>query len=61
MSKGTPSFGKHRKIIHIRCRRCGSHSYHITKKRCSKCGYPAARLRKFRWQWKHPMTKARKK
>lgn len=61
MSKGTPSFGKHRKITHARCRRCGSHSYHKTKKRCSKCGYPDSKLRKFRWQWKHPLTKKRKK
>ena len=52
MSKGTPSFGKRNKITHIKCRRCGGHSFHKTKKRCARCGYPDARLRKFRWQWK---------
>jgi len=44
MAKGTPSFGKHRKIIHTRCRRCGHHTYHITKKKCSNCGYPSSKL-----------------
>jgi large subunit ribosomal protein L37e len=39
MSKGTPSFGKHNKITHIRCRRCGKHSYHIKKGKCSNCGF----------------------
>ncbi len=50
MSKGTPSFGKHNKKTHIRCRRCGGHSYHIRKKKCSSCGYGAtARLRHYNW------------
>jgi large subunit ribosomal protein L37e len=61
MVKGTPSFGKHRKITHIRCRRCGSHSYNIRKKKCSKCGYPSPKLRKFNWAWKNTLTKKRKK
>jgi len=61
MAKGTPSFGKHRKIIHTRCRRCGHHTYHITKKKCSNCGYPSSKLRKFNWAWKHPLKKNRKK
>ncbi|HUW48631.1 MAG TPA: 50S ribosomal protein L37e [Patescibacteria group bacterium] len=40
MGKGTPSFGKRQgKTVHIKCRRCGRRSYHVTKKRCSACGY----------------------
>ena len=50
MSKGTPSRGKHHKVTHIRCRRCGRHSYHWTKKRCSSCGFgETAHLRSYGW------------
>ncbi|MDP7080164.1 MAG: 50S ribosomal protein L37e [Candidatus Undinarchaeales archaeon] len=53
MSKGTPSFGKHQKAMHLPCRRCGRHSYHRVKKRCSACGYGAtSRIRRFNWQRK---------
>ena len=31
MAKGTPSMGKRNRIVHIRCRRCGRHTYHIRK------------------------------
>lgn len=51
--------GKKNKITHIRCRRCGAHAYHINKKRCAACGFPDARLRKFRWQWKDTLTRKR--
>ncbi|NIM47083.1 MAG: 50S ribosomal protein L37e [Candidatus Aenigmarchaeota archaeon] len=61
MTKGTPSFGRHTKVIHTRCRRCGSYSYHLKKRKCSKCGYPSRKLRKFNWVWKHPLKKNRKK
>jgi large subunit ribosomal protein L37e len=61
MAKGTPSLGKHNKIIHIRCRRCGQSTYHIRKKKCSHCGYPSSKLRNFKWDWKHPLKKNRKK
>ncbi|HLE07768.1 MAG TPA: 50S ribosomal protein L37e [archaeon] len=61
VSKGTSSFGKHNKITHIRCRRCGHHSYHINKKTCAYCGFPAPRLRKFGWQWKRVLTRERKR
>ncbi|MFH0929290.1 MAG: 50S ribosomal protein L37e [Candidatus Aenigmatarchaeota archaeon] len=61
MTKGTPSFGKRRKIIHIPCRRCGKHTYHITKKRCSRCGYPDPKMRKFNWAWKNLLTRNRKR
>ncbi|NOZ82134.1 MAG: 50S ribosomal protein L37e [Candidatus Micrarchaeota archaeon] len=60
MSKGTPSFGKHNKITHIVCRRCGRHSYHIRKKRCAACGYPDSKLRSYNWSWKG-LKKERKK
>jgi large subunit ribosomal protein L37e len=53
MVKGTPSFGKMNKRSHILCRRCGSKSYHVSKKTCSRCGYgKSSRLKKFSWQWK---------
>lgn len=54
MTKGTPSMGKKSgKKAHLRCRRCGHYSFHMTKKKCSFCGYGAtARLRKYSWQKK---------
>ncbi len=52
MSKGTPSFGKHQGITHIRCRRCGRHSYHMNKMKCSACGFPRPKIRKEAWRWK---------
>lgn len=43
MTKGTPSMGKHSaRKSHIRCRRCGQHSFHVTKKVCSHCGFGAS-------------------
>ena len=51
MAKGTPSMGKRNKIVHIRCRRCGRHSYHIRKKKCSACGYPRSTVRSENWRW----------
>ncbi|MFH0829886.1 MAG: 50S ribosomal protein L37e [Candidatus Aenigmatarchaeota archaeon] len=59
MSKGTPSFGKHNKVSHIRCRRCGRNAYHINKKTCASCGFPAARTRSFKWQWKGTVSRQR--
>ncbi|MBI2662697.1 50S ribosomal protein L37e [Candidatus Woesearchaeota archaeon] len=55
MTKGTPSQGKRSgKKSHIYCRRCGKHTYHITKKRCSACGYGArTKLRKYKWSKKN--------
>jgi large subunit ribosomal protein L37e len=54
MTKGTASMGKKSgKKTHIYCRRCGNHTYHIHKKRCSKCGYGAStKLRRYTWQTK---------
>ena len=55
MVKGTPSMGQKRNKgrIHIRCRRCGSTSYHKIKKICSSCGFgKSVRLRKYNWNKK---------
>ena len=52
MTKGTTSFGKRHNKTHTICRRCGSSSYHIQKKTCSNCAYPAAKTRKYNWSEK---------
>lgn len=44
-TKGTTSFGKRHNKSHTLCRRCGRRSYHVQKKTCSACGYPAAKTR----------------
>jgi len=51
MTKGTPSFGKRSKRkTHIRCRRCGRHSYHVRKKYCAACGFGRSRrIRRYSW------------
>ena len=39
------------RVSHIYCRRCGSKSYHVSRKICSSCGYgKTATLRKYAWQ-----------
>ncbi len=52
MVKGTPSFGKRGKgKTHIRCPRCGRHSYHVRKKYCAACGWGRSKkIRKYSWQ-----------
>jgi len=54
MGKGTPAAGKHNKEgNHIRCRRCGEHSYHKKNKECSACGFgKTTRLRHYGWNVK---------
>mmetsp|Transcript_16314 Transcript_16314/g.31037 ORF Transcript_16314/g.31037 Transcript_16314/m.31037 type:complete len:92 (-) Transcript_16314:43-318(-) len=52
MTKGTTSFGKKNNKSHTTCRRCGYVSYHLKKKVCSSCGYPAAKMRHFNWALK---------
>jgi len=54
MGTGTAAMGRRSgKTSHIRCRRCGGHSYHKTKKRCSSCGYgDTAKQRKYTWNKK---------
>jgi large subunit ribosomal protein L37e len=50
MTKGTTSMGRKDKVTHIRCRRCGRHSYHRQKKRCAYCGYGnTTRMRTYNW------------
>eukprot|EP01057_Protomagalhaensia_wolfi_P004712 Protomagalhaensia_wolfi_Nauph_80__4711@NODE_4886_length_485_cov_146_060538_g3955_i0_p1_GENE_NODE_4886_length_485_cov_146_060538_g3955_i0NODE_4886_length_485_cov_146_060538_g3955_i0_p1_ORF_typecomplete_len116_score21_12Ribosomal_L37e/PF01907_19/7_1e26DZR/PF12773_7/0_013HypA/PF01155_19/0_3HypA/PF01155_19/1_4e03NOB1_Zn_bind/PF08772_11/0_13Ribosomal_S14/PF00253_21/21Ribosomal_S14/PF00253_21/1_1zfMss51/PF13824_6/5_9zfMss51/PF13824_6/20YhfH/PF14149_6/94YhfH/PF14149_6/3_1_NODE_4886_length_485_cov_146_0 len=50
--KGTGSRGLHNKKTHQMCRRCGKTTYHIQKKKCASCGYPAAKMRKYNWSEK---------
>ncbi|MBT3406185.1 50S ribosomal protein L37e [Candidatus Woesearchaeota archaeon] len=54
MTKGTPSMGKKSgKKTHIICRRCGQHTYHCRKKKCSSCGYGnSSKLRSYNWSKK---------
>merc|ERR1712134_170742 len=49
MTKGTTSFGKRHNKSHTLCRRCGRRSFHIQKKTCAACGYPAAKTRGYNW------------
>lgn len=62
MSKGTASMGKRSsKKTHIYCRRCGKHTYHVRKKKCSSCGYGlTSRIRKYTWQTKRGKTTIKK-
>ena len=55
MTKGTPSMGRRSgKKTHIRCRRCGGHTYHARKKKCASCGYgETAKTRKYNWNKKN--------
>ncbi|MBI4020098.1 MAG: 50S ribosomal protein L37e [Candidatus Aenigmarchaeota archaeon] len=58
VGKGTPSFGKRNKKVHIACRRCGKHAYHIRHHACSACGFGnSARIRGYAWQWKSALGK----
>jgi large subunit ribosomal protein L37e len=52
MTKGTSSFGKRRNKTHTICRRCGTVSFHIQKKTCASCGFPAAKIRGYNWSIK---------
>jgi len=53
MGTGTPSKRGGRRT-HMRCRRCGRHSYHMQKKRCSACGYGVmAKLKNYAWAKAH--------
>ena len=51
MVKGTASFGnKSKSKTHIRCRRCGKHSYHVHDKKCAFCGFGRTeKLRNYLW------------
>ncbi|MGC9310446.1 MAG: 50S ribosomal protein L37e [Candidatus Aenigmatarchaeota archaeon] len=62
MTKGTPSKGKHNKMIHTVCKRCGAHAFHMRKKTCASCGFGVtARIKTFTWRWKNPLGKGNRK
>lgn len=50
--EGTPSLGKRHNKSHVLCNRCGKRSFHVQKKTCASCGYPAAKLRSHNWATK---------
>nr|AAX48871.1 L37 [Suberites domuncula] len=52
MTKGTSSFGKRHNKTHTLCVRCHRSAYHIQKKVCASCAYPAARKRRYNWSVK---------
>jgi len=53
MTKGTPSFGKHQRTTHIRCRRCGKYAYNKSKGYCAACGFgKSSKLNKESWRTK---------
>eukprot|EP00979_Chaetoceros_neogracilis_P014523 scaffold4684_cov231-Chaetoceros_neogracile.AAC.5 len=52
LTKGTTSFGKRHNKSHTACRRCGKTSFHIQKKTCSSCAYPAKKMRNYNWSEK---------
>merc|ERR1712178_627848 len=43
---------KRRNKTHTLCRRCGKVAFHIQKKVCAPCGFPAAKIRSFGWSVK---------
>mmetsp|Transcript_19809 Transcript_19809/g.35333 ORF Transcript_19809/g.35333 Transcript_19809/m.35333 type:complete len:260 (-) Transcript_19809:178-957(-) len=52
-NEGTNAQGRmNNKKPHILCRRCGRRSLHHAKKRCSSCGYPDTKMRKYNWAYK---------
>ena len=54
MTKGTPAMGRMQRKTHIRCRRCGRHSYHVQKKKCASCGFgDTAKMRSPSWAKDH--------
>eukprot|EP00928_Gymnodinium_smaydae_P014994 TRINITY_DN154_c0_g1_i2.p2 TRINITY_DN154_c0_g1~~TRINITY_DN154_c0_g1_i2.p2 ORF type:complete len:169 (-),score=43.54 TRINITY_DN154_c0_g1_i2:3-509(-) len=55
---GTPAMGKRHKKTHGLCPRCGKRSYHLQKKRCASCGYPAAKIRSYEWSKKAKRRRA---
>ncbi|XP_041020356.1 60S ribosomal protein L37-3-like [Juglans microcarpa x Juglans regia] len=52
MGKGMRSFGKRRNKTHTLCVRCGRHSFHLQKSRCSAYAYLAALKRTYNWSVK---------
>merc|ERR1712087_999102 len=52
MGDGTPAMGKRHKKTHGLCVRCGKRSFHLQKKTCAACGYPAKKIRSYQWAHK---------
>mmetsp|Transcript_177438 Transcript_177438/g.431624 ORF Transcript_177438/g.431624 Transcript_177438/m.431624 type:complete len:94 (+) Transcript_177438:63-344(+) len=52
MTKGTTSQGPRNDKSHTLCRRCGVRAFHIQKKTCASCGFPAAQMRRYNWSAK---------
>jgi large subunit ribosomal protein L37e len=54
MGTGTAAMGKRGRLSsHRRCRRCGEHTFHVRKKKCSSCGFGASsKLRSYSWKKK---------
>mmetsp|Transcript_115411 Transcript_115411/g.320893 ORF Transcript_115411/g.320893 Transcript_115411/m.320893 type:complete len:159 (+) Transcript_115411:93-569(+) len=55
---GTEAMGKKNKHTHGLCVRCGKRSYHMQKKRCASCGYPAKKMRSYEWSKKAKRRRA---
>ncbi|MCK4429333.1 MAG: 50S ribosomal protein L37e [Candidatus Aenigmarchaeota archaeon] len=62
MTKGTASYGKHNKLSHTTCKRCGSHSFSIKKKFCGSCGFGRSKkITGLVWRWKSPLGNGNRK
>lgn len=59
MTKGTPSQGKRKTKVHMRCRRCGRRGYNKQTKVCAACGYgKSKKIRKYKWMT-HDLSRKR--
>ncbi len=42
--------GKRNKVVHVICRRCGKHSFHVARKVCASCGFGrTSKRRSYAW------------
>merc|ERR1719233_426104 len=55
---GTEAMGKKNKKSHGLCIRCGKRAFHLQKKRCASCGYPATKIRSYVWAKKAKRRRA---
>uniref|UniRef100_A0A7S2N0I1 Ribosomal protein L37 n=1 Tax=Zooxanthella nutricula TaxID=1333877 RepID=A0A7S2N0I1_9DINO len=55
---GTEAMGKKNKKSHGLCIRCGKRAFHLQKKRCASCGYPATKIRSYEWAKKAKRRRA---
>jgi len=44
--------GKRHTKTHGLCLRCGKRSFHLQRKQCASCGYPAKKIRCYHWAHK---------